>query len=228
MRKITFNEETITKIQSFINEGHTKKEVCNKFTIKLETLNRVMRENNIKPHFQEKITSCKELSPDIINLTCKLFIHSQFTLRDICKQVKIRYWQLQQILKDNFTQVEIDKRKSKLYSYSKTGAKNPMKNKFGENHPNFKEVVEDGNGYLMILKPEWYTGRKKSKHVFLHQVIMCQELRLTEIPAGFCVHHIDGNKHNNNISNLCLLTISAHSKLHSLQRDLCKVQRLSK
>lgn len=35
------------------------------------------------------------------------------------------------------------------------------------------------------------------------------------IPEGYEVHHIDGNKGNNDISNLQLLTISEHKKFHA-------------
>ena len=79
----------------------------------------------------------------------------------------------------------------------------------------------------MIKKPEWYTGRKGSDYVFLHTVVMCEHLGLTELPKGYVVHHIDGNKKNNTIDNLALMTVSGHSKLHLLMKNLCKVQRLS-
>ena len=72
----------------------------------------------------------------------------------------------------------------------------------------------------MQTKPTWYTGRKGSKYVYVHNIIMCELLNLTEIPKGFCVHHIDGNKQNNDISNLALLSISAHSKLHHIEQKL--------
>lgn len=39
-----------------------------------------------------------------------------------------------------------------------------------------------------------------------------------DIPFGFHIHHIDGDKSNNDISNLCLLTPEAHEKLHSEMR----------
>lgn len=90
------------------------------------------------------------------------------------------------------------------------------------------DIIEDGDGYLMCLKPEWYTGRKCSKYVFLHSLIMCEALGLTELPKGYCVHHIDFNPRNNDISNLSLMSLSAHSKLHSMINDLCKVQRSEK
>lgn len=90
----------------------------------------------------------------------------------------------------------------------------------------YGDVVEDGNGYLMCLKPDWYTGRKNAKYVFLHTLVMCEALGLTELPKGFCVHHIDFNRYNNDISNLALMTVSAHSKLHSLMNR--KVQRSEK
>jgi hypothetical protein len=35
------------------------------------------------------------------------------------------------------------------------------------------------------------------------------------IPEGYEIHHIDGDKHNNDIENLKLLTRAEHQKIHS-------------
>ena len=35
-----------------------------------------------------------------------------------------------------------------------------------------------------------------------------------EIPTGFHIHHLDGDKSNNDISNLAMISASAHLKLH--------------
>jgi len=104
-------------------------------------------------------------------------------------------------------------RKSKCYRNSKLGDKNPRFQK-----PKSTEQVSDGKGYLIQIKPEWYTGRKGCKHVFVHHLVMCEALGLTEIPKGFCVHHVDGNKTNNDLVNLALMTTAAHMRLHQLER----------
>jgi len=36
---------------------------------------------------------------------------------------------------------------------------------------------------------------------------------------GYCIHHIDGNKLNDNISNLEKLTLKEHAKLHSMGKN---------
>ena len=105
-------------------------------------------------------------------------------------------------------------RKSGSYRKSKLGDLNPMKNKTAALHHNYIGVVGDNKGYLMMLKPEWYTGRKGSKHVFVHSIVVAQSLGITEIPQGYCVHHCDENPHNNDVGNLIMLTMGEHAALH--------------
>lgn len=228
MRRIKFDNETIEAIRQFIRGGHTVDEACNQFTLKYDTLRRVMRENGIDAFYVDKRNKIanKPVDLDTKSKICGLFLYTDHTLNDICKQSKVSYFDLQQVLNEKFSQKQQDDRKSRLYRKSKLGDKNPMKNCKGENHHGYKGIISDGNGYQQCLKPDWYTGRVGSEHVFYHHVVVCQALGLSEIPKGFCVHHIDGNKSNNDISNLSLMTISAHSKLHSIQKNLCKVQRL--
>lgn len=225
MRRITFNEETINQIREYSIE-HSLMETCNRFTLKPDTLKRVARENNIT--FKAKrIVSTKDVSDDIVNTICNLYSATNMDVASIRKEVGIGYNTVKTIIAEHFTEEYQNNRKSKLYRLSKLGNNNPMLGKTGDNHPNYKGIISDGKGYLMCLKPDWYTGRKGSNHVFVHTVVMCEALGLTELPKGFIVHHIDGNKHNNNITNLALITNSGHSKLHGILRNSWKVQRLS-
>ena len=38
------------------------------------------------------------------------------------------------------------------------------------------------------------------------------------VPPGFCIHHLDGDKTNNDISNLCLMRFDAHTIYHNKHR----------
>jgi hypothetical protein len=60
------------------------------------------------------------------------------------------------------------------------------------------------DGYLGM-----YVGRKQVK---VHRV--AYEKEHGTIPGGYDIHHIDGNKLNNDLSNLVALTKSEHTKLH--------------
>lgn len=87
------------------------------------------------------------------------------------------------------------------------------------------EVREGSRGY-----PEIYVGydypflsieRKAAKAywIFEHIYVMQQHLQ-AEIPKGYVVHHIDGNKYNNRLDNLILCTEEQHNRCHSQANGL--------
>jgi hypothetical protein len=153
-----------------------------------------------------------------MNYVKDLYENTHFTMQEIAMETGVSPWSVWNYIQSNYSKAYIKERKVICYSNSKLGDKNPQFGLRGEQTAGYVGVVGDGNGYLMVLKPDWYTGRKGSKHVFQHQVVICEALGLTEIPKGWCVHHIDGLRTNNNLNNLAFLTTSAHSKLHSLER----------
>lgn len=68
----------------------------------------------------------------------------------------------------------------------------------------------DGKGYMRI----WNNGKSVKYHRYIWEQIY------GKIPEGYIVHHIDGDKLNNNIQNLRIMTSSEHSKLHWRLRRL--------
>lgn len=144
----------------------------------------------------------------------ELYETTELTIKEIADLRKVPYFTVFNYVKNNYSKEYRVARKRKCYRNSKLGDKNPMSGKFRESHPNYKGEVSDNKGYLMVLKPEWYTGRKNSKHVFKHSVVVCENLGITEIPKGWAVHHCDFNPLNNSFDNLVLIRSGDHSRLH--------------
>ncbi len=66
--------------------------------------------------------------------------------------------------------------------------------------------IEVSKGY-----PRFTRGKYKGLfvHIYIMEMWLGRKLQNNE-----CVHHIDGDKTNNNINNLALVTKSGHSRLH--------------
>ena len=60
-------------------------------------------------------------------------------------------------------------------------------------------------GYVRLLQ-------KGMGHKFEH--ILVWEKYFGKVPEGYQIHHIDGNKENNNIENLQLVTPMEHKRIH--------------
>lgn len=148
-----------------------------------------------------------------------LFHSSSLTQTQVGNLFGCHNARVSKLWKSWFSAEERRKRKVLNYVRSKAGNKNPMYGIPSEDHPRFIGVVGDNKGYLMVLKPAWYTGRKRSRHVFQHHVVVCEALGITQIPAGWAVHHCDRNPHNNEIDNLVLIKSGDHSRLRQWMRS---------
>jgi HNH endonuclease len=71
------------------------------------------------------------------------------------------------------------------------------------------QTVEHKNKIYRKYKNGYYS---RIERVHFHRVIW--EENYGEIPVGFCIHHKDGNKENNNITNLECISRKHHAKLH--------------
>lgn len=144
-----------------------------------------------------------------------MFENTELTIEQIARYTGSTYKPVWSFIKKNYTRVYRDARKKRCYRNSKLGEKNPQ---YGKRASNYKGECADGKGYLTVYKPDWYTGRRGSERVFVHSIVMCEALGITEIPQGFVIHHIDGDKTNNNINNLALMNMSGHQRHHQLER----------
>ena len=74
----------------------------------------------------------------------------------------------------------------------------------GDQHPKWKGgISDDGMGYLRLNK-----GKKR-----IHRIVVEKSLGRV-LSSNEIVHHIDGDKTNNNISNLQIVTRSEHCQIH--------------
>ena len=66
-------------------------------------------------------------------------------------------------------------------------------------------------------------GKKKRASISVHRLIW--EKNMGPIPTGKIIHHKDGDKFNNSLENLQLLSYSDHTKLHNRNHDYIKIMK---
>lgn len=72
-------------------------------------------------------------------------------------------------------------------------------------------------GMKFYKHPNGYWTSTKNAAIYAHRWVWT--MFYGEIPQGMHVHHIDGNRSNNEISNLQMLNPSDHSKFHWRKRN---------
>lgn len=74
-------------------------------------------------------------------------------------------------------------------------------------------LIRDGAGYPLMVAPEWYKGKTRDGRILAHRFILEQHLG-RYLESHEVVHHKDGNRQNNALSNLELHTRKTHPPAH--------------
>ena len=84
-----------------------------------------------------------------------------------------------------------------------------------------KGAKHQKTGYKMINLRR--IGENGYSVLYMHHAIYCEANGISKLPRGFQIHHRDGNKENNCISNLCLCTSKFNNLCAARTRDYKKV-----
>lgn len=67
-------------------------------------------------------------------------------------------------------------------------------------------------GYIMVKYPS-HPNANKQGYIFEHRLVMSRHLN-RPLRKDEYIHHVNGNKQDNRISNLIIVSASDHNKLH--------------
>lgn len=88
-----------------------------------------------------------------------------------------------------------------------------------ENNPKWRGGTTNDHGYLLIYNKD-HPRKTKACYVYAHHLVMEQFLERylkyvsSMHPDNEVVHHINGDKTNNLLDNLSLMTVRTHNELH--------------
>lgn len=74
--------------------------------------------------------------------------------------------------------------------------------------------------YNLIVAPNSYPGVKyRGRYIYEHTLVWWEHLNALP-PPGWVIHHINGDKRDNRIENLSILSRAAHTNLHRKGKEL--------
>lgn len=77
----------------------------------------------------------------------------------------------------------------------------------------------DKKEYVLVYKPDHKYGKTKKGWILEHRMVV-ENFIEKRLRKGWCIHHVDENKQNNNVENLMIFkSHKAHSSFHNRVRQ---------
>lgn len=118
----------------------------------------------------------------------------------IAEKLGVTYGTVRKALETGIEPAEYARLKRVYYSRSKTGDLNPM---YGAR-----------TAAARVLRGGRFARWNGNGYTLEHRTLMLQALGLMVWPEGWEVHHIDGDRTNNHLDNLAVVTKRGHQYLH--------------
>ena len=83
----------------------------------------------------------------------------------------------------------------------------------------YKRGKGQGGNHLGYRVISFYVNGKQ-KFIPEHHLVFMKFNNLMEIPKGFIIHHLNGNRKDNQIENLIMISRKEHAKIHWDQKDI--------
>src|SRR6266478_6018450 len=100
--------------------------------------------------------------------------HSDLGMIAIMQKYHRDYTTIKKIWQTEYNEGQFKLRTSRLCRINKIGDKNPMKGKTGSKHHSFVSQEINGDGYVMVEAPDWYSGRRDGNKVYQHIIVYCE------------------------------------------------------
>lgn len=196
-----FSTEELKKL--YLDDGRTLKEMCDVLGIKNTiTASKVLREHGISTNANAR--KAENTKHNMNDTEFRRYLEEKYqsgmSMMDIANLLGIT----PSGVRKYFIKYGIP-RVSRTHRFETDASKNP-------NWRGGRRICS--NGYISIYCPD-HPNASVRKTMYEHQLVMEAHIG-RYLEKGEVVHHIDGDKSNNDISNLLLLSSSDHAKLHAI------------
>ena len=211
-RKITCELSTEELRKAYIEDGRTLEDMCEIVGAKsVITVRKILNERGISTNHNKRLSD--KTKHGMSEEDFKSYISSEYQKGRSIDSIGAEFGISSSGMRKYFIKYAIPRRSNTDFL-----KKSPA------NNPNWKGGRHDHEGYITIYAPDH--PKASRKRVYEHQLVMEKYLG-RYLEEGEVVHHIDGNRKNNDINNLLLLTNSDHAKLHAIIRRGRKMMEIS-